>query len=140
MLFSVCFSCVHSKVENYMVRLQVWDTAGQERFRSMAPLYYRHANAALVVYDITKEYTFRDAEAWIHELKENSHTADGNDVILCLVGNKLDIGERRQVSTEQGKAFADSAGAMYFETSALESNGKTQTYGFGHINMYFLKG
>lgn len=49
-----------------MVALQVWDTAGQERFRSMAPMYYRGANAALIVFDITNYSTFSDVKSWVH--------------------------------------------------------------------------
>jgi len=47
------------------VRLQLWDTAGQERFRSMAPMYYRGANAALLLYDITNAATFEDVRGWL---------------------------------------------------------------------------
>lgn len=47
------------------VLLQVWDTAGQERFRSMAPMYYRNANAALLVFDITQYHTFTAIKNWV---------------------------------------------------------------------------
>lgn len=48
-----------------MLWLQVWDTAGQERFRAMAPMYYRNANAALLVFDITQEHTFQAVQNWV---------------------------------------------------------------------------
>lgn len=54
------------------VKLQIWDTAGQERFRSMAPMYYRGAAAALLVYDITRADTFADIEGWIQELRAST--------------------------------------------------------------------
>jgi GTPase SAR1 family protein len=44
---------------------KVWDTAGQERFRSMAPMYYRNANAALIVFDITQYDTFQAMKDWV---------------------------------------------------------------------------
>lgn len=53
-------------VDGCTVRLQIWDTAGQERFRSMAPMYYRGANAAVIVYDITNEESFLDVEKWLN--------------------------------------------------------------------------
>ena len=43
----------------------MWDTAGQERFRSMAPMYYRNANAALLVFDITQQSTFTSIKSWV---------------------------------------------------------------------------
>ncbi|KAJ3569354.1 hypothetical protein NP233_g5101 [Leucocoprinus birnbaumii] len=54
-------------VNGLKVRLQLWDTAGQERFRSMAPMYYRGANAALLLYDITNASTFEDVRGWLLE-------------------------------------------------------------------------
>ena len=52
-------------VDNHRVKLQLWDTAGQERFRAMAPMYYRKANAAFLVYDITSYSTFEHIKDWI---------------------------------------------------------------------------
>ena len=49
--------------------VKIWDTAGQERYRSLAPMYYRGAKAAVVVYDITNEDTFKGAKSWVKELK-----------------------------------------------------------------------
>ncbi|RUS29142.1 ras family-domain-containing protein [Jimgerdemannia flammicorona] len=54
-------------VDNCKVRLQIWDTAGQERFRSMAPMYYRGAHAAILVYDITQEQSFLDMNSWVED-------------------------------------------------------------------------
>ena len=46
--------------------LQIWDTAGQERFRSMAPMYYRNAKAAILVFDVTKEQSFLKVKEWLN--------------------------------------------------------------------------
>ena len=48
---------------------QIWDTAGQERYHSLAPMYYRGAQAAIVVYDITNADTFERAKSWVKELQ-----------------------------------------------------------------------
>jgi small GTP-binding protein len=40
--------------DNTTVKFEIWDTAGQERYKSLAPMYYRNANCAVVVYDITQ--------------------------------------------------------------------------------------
>lgn len=51
------------------IKFEIWDTAGQERYRSLAPMYYRGAAAAVVVYDITSADSFAGAKRWITELK-----------------------------------------------------------------------
>eukprot|EP01119_Soliformovum_irregulare_P009549 TRINITY_DN2296_c0_g1_i1.p1 TRINITY_DN2296_c0_g1~~TRINITY_DN2296_c0_g1_i1.p1 ORF type:complete len:127 (-),score=9.52 TRINITY_DN2296_c0_g1_i1:442-822(-) len=58
-------------ITNSRIRLQLWDTAGQERFRSLAPMYYRGAAAALLVYDVTSPETFKKVKEWVRELKTN---------------------------------------------------------------------
>lgn len=74
-------------VDGVKVRLQLWDTAGQERFRSMAPMYYRGANAAVIVYDITNPHTFEDVKTWIDELRQNVQS----DLVIHIVGSKVDL-------------------------------------------------
>ncbi|KAJ6567197.1 P-loop containing nucleoside triphosphate hydrolase protein [Mycena vulgaris] len=83
-------------VNGLKVRLQLWDTAGQERFRSMAPMYYRGANAALLLYDITNASTFDDIRGWLEELKKNCQP----DLIIYIVGSKADLSPHRQVTSD----------------------------------------
>ncbi|THH33597.1 hypothetical protein EUX98_g573 [Antrodiella citrinella] len=71
-------------------------TAGQERFRSMAPMYYRGANAALLLYDITNAATFDDVRGWLEELKKNCSP----DLIIYIVGSKADLQHHRQVTSD----------------------------------------
>ncbi|QPG75477.1 hypothetical protein FOA43_002832 [Brettanomyces nanus] len=75
--------------------MQIWDTAGQERFHNLTPLYYRNANLALVVFDLSDQLSFKKAEYWINELKEYMNDEDeGIKMKIILVGNKLDLLER----------------------------------------------
>ncbi|KAI0720183.1 P-loop containing nucleoside triphosphate hydrolase protein [Cerioporus squamosus] len=83
-------------VDGTKVRLQLWDTAGQERFRSMAPMYYRGANAALLLYDITNASSFEDVRGWLEELKKNCSP----DLIIYIVGAKADLQQHRQVTSD----------------------------------------
>ncbi|KAI0081852.1 hypothetical protein K474DRAFT_1153653 [Panus rudis PR-1116 ss-1] len=83
-------------VDGIRVRLQLWDTAGQERFRSMAPMYYRGAHAALLLYDITNSATFEDVRGWLEELKRNC----SEDLIIYIVGSKADLTSHRQVTSD----------------------------------------
>ncbi|KAJ9065271.1 GTP-binding protein of the rab/ypt [Entomophthora muscae] len=96
------------------VKLEIWDTAGQERYRSLAPMYYRNANCAVVVYDITQPASLEKAKVWIEELHKQ---ADPN-IVIALAGNKADLEARRAISTEEAREFAEEAGLLFFETSA----------------------
>ena len=77
-------------MDNCRVKLQIWDTAGQERFRSMAPMYYRGASAAILVYDITRADTFYDIEGWIQELRASNSGEDmvGHPLLLPLLPSR----------------------------------------------------
>lgn len=79
------------------VKFEIWDTAGQERYKSLAPMYYRNANAALCVYDITSRSSFNKAQEWIKELKKQAP----ENITICLVGNKTDMQEEREVNQEE---------------------------------------
>lgn len=97
---------------NTTVKFEIWDTAGQERYKSLAPMYYRNANAALCVYDITSRASFSKAQDWIKELKKQA--PDG--IVIALVGNKADLPEREVEETEV---------ADYIDQLNAESEGKT---------------
>lgn len=108
------------------IKYEIWDTAGQERFASLTPMYYRNAQAALVVYDITKPASFIKARHWVKELHEQA----SKDITIALVGNKYDLvadenddeESLRKVSTEEGKQLAEEEGLLFFETSAKTSH------------------
>ncbi|KAJ2454404.1 GTPase Ryh1 [Coemansia sp. RSA 2336] len=101
-------------LEDRTVRLQLWDTAGQERFRSLVPSYIRDSTVALIVYDITNREGFAQTSKWLDIV----HAERGNDVMIVLVGNKTDLSDARQVSTEEGEKKARDINAMFMETSA----------------------
>ncbi|XP_063722828.1 ras-related protein Rab-6A-like [Symsagittifera roscoffensis] len=101
-------------LEDRTVRLQLWDTAGQERFRSLIPSYIRDSSVAIVVYDITNDASFKQVPKWIEDVRAER----GTDVIIMLVGNKTDLADKREVSTEEGEKKANEMGVMFIETSA----------------------
>eukprot|EP01068_Selenidium_serpulae_P004239 Selendium_serpulae@DN3469_c0_g1_i1.p1 len=101
-------------LDDRTVRLQLWDTAGQERFRSLIPSYIRDSAAAVVVYDITSRGSFANTDKWIEDVRSER----GNDVVIALVGNKTDLTDRRQVSTEEGEQKAKERNTIFIETSA----------------------
>lgn len=83
-------------VSDCTVKFEIWDTAGQERYHSLAPMYYRGAAAAIVVYDITSQESFARAKSWVKELQRQGSP----DVVIALAGNKIDRDEERKVSAE----------------------------------------
>ena len=131
---------------NRIIKFEIWDTAGQERFASLAPMYYRNAQAALVVYDLTKPTSLTKAKHWVAELQRQASPG----IVIALVGNKLDLcaegssdepgpattdneaggegaeaeaepedmGDARKVPTREAKAYAEEESLLFFETSA----------------------
>ncbi|KAG5644751.1 hypothetical protein DXG03_007880 [Asterophora parasitica] len=75
------------RLEDRVLRYEIWDTAGQERFHSLAPMYYRNAQAAVVVYDITKATSLEKAKSWVKELQRQANP----NIVIALAGNKLDL-------------------------------------------------
>ena len=124
------------------IKFEIWDTAGQERFASLAPMYYRNAQSALVVYDLTKPTSLIKARHWVAELQRQASPG----IVIALVGNKVDLtnednshdttggdneentsgdapegdsdGDARKISTKEGRGYAEEEGLLFFETSA----------------------
>jgi len=89
--------------------LNVWDTAGQERFHALGPIYYRDADAAVLVYDITDSDSFDRVKSWVKELRQIA----GNEISLAVCANKSDLERARKVSQSDGEAYAKSIGAAF---------------------------
>lgn len=99
------------------IKAQIWDTAGQERYRAITSAYYRGAVGALLVYDVSKQQTFKSVERWLTELRENASP----NIVIMLVGNKSDLRHLREVPTEAAKEYAEKNALSFIETSALEA-------------------
>ncbi|TAQ83800.1 hypothetical protein B7494_g7873 [Chlorociboria aeruginascens] len=133
---------------NRTIKFEIWDTAGQERFASLAPMYYRNAQSALVVYDLTKPSSLIKAKHWVAELQRQASPG----IVIALVGNKLDLvnepgesnaavddgdadtvgeeteGDARKVSTAEAKSYAEEEGLLFFETSAKLGTNVTEVF------------
>lgn len=96
------------------IDFKIWDTAGQEKYRSLAPMYYRGAGAALLVYDVSKATSFEVLQSWVDELKSNGPPG----IVLGLCGNKCDLDDDRQVQSQDAQDYANRLGCFYLETSA----------------------
>ena len=116
-----------TKVEEYnntKIKVQIWDTAGQERQKSITKTYYKGAKGAFIVYDITKKDSFKNIDKWIQDLREFGE----DDAAILIVGNKSDLEESREVTTDEVKKKAEVYKMAYCETSALKS--KNINYAF----------
>lgn len=102
------------KRDDLNIELQIWDTAGQERFRSLSPAYFRGANAAIAVFDLTKRSTFSAIPKWIETFK----AAAGPDALVFIVGNKCDLNENDMVGYNEAEEWCKSEGYTYTVTSA----------------------
>ncbi|KAJ7559416.1 hypothetical protein O6H91_04G084000 [Diphasiastrum complanatum] len=106
------------------VKFEIWDTAGQERYASLAPLYYRGASAAIVVYDITSNDSFQKAQYWVKELQKHGSP----NIVMALVGNKADLHDSREVLQEVSKDYADNNGMFFIETSAKTADNVNELF------------
>jgi len=114
-----------------VIKFEIWDTAGQERFHSLAPMYYRNAQAAVVVYDVTKVPSLDKAKSWVKELQRQGNP----NIVIALAGNKADLVDEevgdpalRQVPMEEAAAYASEAGLLFFETSAKTSDSVQEVF------------
>jgi small GTP-binding protein len=101
-------------INNQTVKLQIWDTAGEEAFQAITRSYYKGAICALLVYDISRRDSFEHCRKWLNEVK----TYGEKNIFICLIGNKADLEQQRQITYEEGEVFAEENGLMFMEVSA----------------------
>ena len=105
---------------NKILKFEIWDTAGQERYRSLTKMFYKDANAAVLVYDITRKRSFEELQTyWTEQIKESAPP----NIILAVVGNKSDLAKEEEVDEEIARNYAEELGALFFSTSAKNRAG-----------------
>merc|ERR1719487_2328446 len=105
-------------------QLSIWDTAGQERFHALGPIYYRDADGALLVYDITDYESFAKVQKWVRELR----SIVGSDIAITIAGNKYDLEKNRVVPEEEALRYAATVGATHIYTSAKQNKGLQEAF------------
>ena len=108
------FGAKNIEIEKKIFRIQIWDTAGQENFRSIARAYYKNSVCACIVYDISNRSSFENIQMWIDDCTKQTLKS----VLLVLIGNKSDLNDKREVSYEEGDAYAKSHKMIFLESSA----------------------
>uniref|UniRef100_A0A8C4P680 small monomeric GTPase n=1 Tax=Dromaius novaehollandiae TaxID=8790 RepID=A0A8C4P680_DRONO len=112
--FRIDYKTTTILLDGRRVKLELWDTSGQGRFCTIFRSYSRGAQGILLVYDITNRWSFDGIDRWIKEIDEH---APG--VPRILVGNRLHLAFKRQVPTEQARAYAEKNCMTFFEVSPL---------------------
>jgi small GTP-binding protein len=116
-----CYTEVH---EGRQIEVQIWDTAGQEQYRSLSPVYFRSASAALLVFDVTNRTSFESLDDWLQLFKKSN----SENTLVFVVGNKIDLVEERKVTIEEARDWARKHSSSYFETSAQNADGITTLF------------
>ena len=96
------------------VRIVLMDTAGEEKFGSLRKTYFEGSLGCIAVYDISNSNTFSDLDYWIGEYRKVA----GDKAIIAIIGNKIDLANKRKVTEEEGKQYARSQGSPFYECSA----------------------
>mmetsp|Transcript_17050 Transcript_17050/g.18994 ORF Transcript_17050/g.18994 Transcript_17050/m.18994 type:complete len:210 (-) Transcript_17050:90-719(-) len=117
--------------DNKMMTIEMWDTAGQERFKAMMPIYYRVADAAVLVYDITSKESFTEVNYWYKELRSQV-----GDCLIFVAGNKIDVEEDRQVTLEEATEYCNARNLQNMEMSS-KSGENVQDF-FGDITQQLI--
>ena len=100
------------KFKSRSIKLQIWDSAGQEKFKSLIPNYIRGSSLIFLVYDVTNKKSFDNLKKWIEFIL---------NIEMCtivIVGNKIDLSEKREITTEEAEKFCEEEKYDYFEVSA----------------------
>lgn len=113
------------KMDDTIIKLQMWDTCGQEIYRSLISSFYKNSSLAMIMYSIDDEESFRHLDFWIKEIKNNSNP----NIKIILIGNKVDLEDKRTVSKEEAEKFAKENGIE----EVYESSAKT---GFNAKNIF----
>ena len=118
------FQSKNVQIDNKDIQILLYDTAGQEQFRSLIPMYTRDANIILLVYDITWKDSFIHLPDWLKDLTNIKK----DEVIFALVGNKIDLDEKREVSIEEGQKIAEENNFIFQEVSAKTGSGFSELF------------
>ena len=107
-----------------IAELNIWDTAGEEKFRTITKQFYKDAHGALLIYDITQKETFAKIDSWLDEIIDTAPS----DIVIFLIGNKIDMDQKREVEYNDGKNFAEENSILFYEVSAKNGNNVGSTF------------
>jgi Rab family protein len=116
-----------------VIKFLICDLAGQSFFKRVRREYYKGANCAFIVYDVTRRDTFEEAiNSWFEDAKKEL----GN-IPFVLIGNKIDKVDEREVTKEEGLAKSKEIKSFFIETSALQNINVQDTFKIIGIGLFF---
>ena len=118
------FKFKNLEIDQKKIKMQIWDHQGQERFKTLPAYYYRGVHGIFLVYDVTEKYSFNNLNTWLNEIEKYAN----KNVLKVLIGNKTDLEDKRVISYNQGKEFADMYGLKYVETSAKKNTNVREAF------------
>ena len=101
-------------INDKIIKLQIWDTAGQEKYKSITKTLFLKAQGILALYDITSESSFINLKNWLSLIEEECNP----DVPRIIVGNKIDLIDKRVIEKEKALEYATQKKIDYIETSS----------------------
>jgi len=113
-------NCIERFIKRILINkeeiiLEIYNLIKQESYWSFNKQYISRAQIALILYSITDRETFNDLQKWVDFVKENN-----DEIIIGIVGNKIDLYDEREVSEEEGEKFAKDNKCLFFESTATE--------------------
>jgi len=100
------------------IKLLIWDIAGQVGFSDVHNSYYRGADGALIVSDLTRHRTLETVPAWVYQFQKVTP-----DVPFVILANKSDLFNKKTFEILEAENLAHSYGTHAFLTSAKTSDG-----------------
>mmetsp|Transcript_21600 Transcript_21600/g.30233 ORF Transcript_21600/g.30233 Transcript_21600/m.30233 type:complete len:315 (+) Transcript_21600:377-1321(+) len=106
-----------------ITKLKIWDASGHIKFRSLIPQYIRDADVIVLMFSTSSRESFDSLDTWLNTILEVRPTSE---LLLVLVGTKVDLDSSREVSEKEGTEFAREHKMMFFEVSSKETHVGTQ--------------
>lgn len=117
------------------IKLNVWDTIGQEKYRSLSKLFLNETQIVILVYSIDDSKSFKELDYWSDLYKEQL----GDEILLGIVGNKIDLFTNQEVSENQGKEYAEQHNGIFAQLSAKENRVGIEEYILKLVTEYLKK-
>jgi len=118
------------------VKLKLWDMGGAQQYARARSMYFKEVYGVLVVYDVTNRDSFDSLSDWLCQISEHTTAVGLPELVVCIVGTKVDLVDSRQVSESEASEFAEGLGLKYFETMA--TSGRSAHMPFEYITGWLL--